>query len=252
MVPGADHAGITLRGKRGRATTVAATDQIVGLLDKEQYALGEGPCLDASDVEPCHVVTDLAGDERWPRWAPYAVGLDVRSVLSLRLHSGTRTLGALNLYAVAPGAFDGEAVDLAAIFATHATEALRTSALITDLQAALGSRHAIGIAQGVLAARYDVSYEAAFAVLHRYSNDTNTPLREVAEQVMEARDLPALADGRTRAPAPGAVDGEDGGRWRALGSDADPRHGTARGEPSPILPGGPPCSAVPDTCPVAP
>ena len=210
VVPGADHAGITLRGKRGRATTVAATDEIVELLDKEQYSLREGPCLDAAGAEPYRVATDLAADERWPRWAPYAVDLDVRSVLSLRLHSGRRTLGALNLYAAGPGAFDREAVDVASVFTTQATEALRTSALISDLQTALGSRHAIGIAQGLLAARYDLSFEAAFAVLHRYSNDTNTPLREVAERVMETRDLPSSPSSRDLGASRGTGDGEDG------------------------------------------
>ncbi|NPC98344.1 GAF and ANTAR domain-containing protein [Nocardioides sp. zg-DK7169] len=197
VVPGSDYAGITLRTKRGRATTVASTDEIVELLDKEQYALGQGPCLDAADDQPCRVAADLGTDERWPQWAPYAVDLEVRSVLSLRLHNGTATLGALNLYAARPDAFDQDAVDVALIFTTHATEALRTSALISDLQTALGSRHAIGIAQGVLAARYGLTYEAAFAVLHRYSNETNTVLREVAERVMETRELPS------RTPPPG-------------------------------------------------
>ncbi|WP_166140643.1 GAF and ANTAR domain-containing protein [Nocardioides ochotonae] len=211
VVPGADRAGITLRGKRGRPTTVAATDEIVELLDKEQYALREGPCLDAAGEEPYRVASDLHADQRWPRWAPYAVDLDVRSVLSLRLHTGSRTLGALNLYAAGPGAFDRQAFDVAAVFTIHATEALRTSALISDLRAALESRHVIGTAQGLLAARYDLSYEAAFAVLRRFSNETNTPLREVAERVMETRDLPSAPTSRDVAGARGAGDEEDGG-----------------------------------------
>ena len=39
---------------------------------------------------------------------------------------------------------------------------------MSGLRAALESRHVIGIAQGVLAAQYDISYERAFEVLHRY------------------------------------------------------------------------------------
>ena len=62
--------------------------------------------------------------------------------------------------------------------------------LVTGLQGALESRHLIGIAQGVLAMRYGISYERAFDVLHRYSNDTNTKLRDVAAQVLDERDLP--------------------------------------------------------------
>ena len=191
VVPGAEHAGITLRGKRGRPSTVASTGPIVERVDAQQYALDEGPCLDAARQRaPYLLALDLASETRWPAWAPYAVDAGVRSALSLRLHRGTETLGALNLYASHPEAFGPEVVDVALIFTTHATEALRTSALISDLETALTSRHAIGIAQGVLAARYDISYEAAFAVLHRYSNETNTKLREVAEQVMRIRELP--------------------------------------------------------------
>ena len=38
--------------------------------------------------------------------------------------------------------------------------------------------------------RYDISFERAFQVLHRYSNDHNVKLRDVAEQVLETRSLP--------------------------------------------------------------
>ena len=62
--------------------------------------------------------------------------------------------------------------------------------LVGGLRTALDSRHTIGMAQGVLAVRYDVSYERAFQVLHRYSNDNNVKLRDVAEQVLETRALP--------------------------------------------------------------
>ena len=79
---------------------------------------------------------------------------------------------------------------IALIFAAHATDTMGKARLIEGLQAALESRHAIGIAQGVLALRYGITYEQAFDVLRRYSNQSNTKLRAVAAQVLEARDLP--------------------------------------------------------------
>ena len=60
---------------------------------------------------------------------------------------------------------------------------------MSGLRAALESRHVIGIAQGVLAAQYDISYERAFEVLHRYSNDRNLKLRDVAQKVADERRL---------------------------------------------------------------
>ncbi len=53
------------------------------------------------------------------------------------------------------------------------------------------SRHTIGIAQGVLAVRYDISYERAFQVLHRLSNDRNIKLRDLAQQILDERGLPS-------------------------------------------------------------
>jgi GAF domain-containing protein len=190
VVPGCDLASITLRKRRGRAETVAATDATAERLDAIQYSLGEGPCLDAAFERENVVVPSVATETRWPRWAGSADEHGLGSVLAVRLHTAEETLGALNLYSRTPGAFDEEAVDIAVIFSAHATEAMSKVRLVSGLQAALESRHIIGIAQGVLAARYDISYERAFEVLHRYSNDRNLKLRDVAGQVAQSRDLP--------------------------------------------------------------
>ena len=190
VVPGAEHATITLRRKGGRAETVGASSECARRVDASQYDLGEGPCLDAAfDRQNC-VIEDLATDGRWPRFARQTVDDGIRSIVAIRLHSGEHTLGALNLFAGPPGTFTGDGLDIALIFASHAAEALSKARLVTNLQAALDSRLLIGMAQGVLAARYDVAYETAFTVLQRYSNDTNTKLRDVAQMVVETRTLP--------------------------------------------------------------
>lgn len=199
VVPAADHCGITLRQRRGRAETVAATDDLVVAVDAAQYSLREGPCLDAAfETESC-VAQDLHADDRWPRWSAVATDHGIRSVLAIRLHGADRTLGALNLYAERSGSFDADTVDTALIYASHAAEALSKARLVTDLEAALESRHVIGMAQGVLAVRYDVSYETAFTILQRYSNDANIKLRDVARLVLDTRELPA-------APGSGGAD----------------------------------------------
>jgi GAF domain-containing protein len=192
MVPDCAHAGITLRKRRGRAETVASTDELVDRLDAVQYALGEGPCLDAAFDRGNVLMDDTSTDRRWPRWSDEARAVGVRSALAIRLHSGEETIGALNLYSGVPAAFSGDAGDVALVFAAHATEAMSKARLVAGLRAALESRHVIGIAQGVLAARYDISYERAFEVLHRYSNDHNLKLRDVAETVTRERGLPGV------------------------------------------------------------
>jgi GAF domain-containing protein len=190
VIPGCDASSITLRKRRGRVETIAATDETVEAVDAVQYAVGEGPCLDATFEDGNVVVSDVLHDPRWPRWGARAAELGVGAAMAIRLHTPHETLGALNLYSASRGVFDDEAVDIALIFAAHATHAMSKARLVTGLQSALESRHVIGIAQGVLALKYDISYERAFEVLHRYSNDTNTKLRDVAAQVLEKRDLP--------------------------------------------------------------
>ncbi len=189
LIPGCSASSITLRRRRGRVETVASTDSTADALDAVQYGIGEGPCLDAAFEAGSVVVADIARDPRWPRWSARAEELGLGSAMAIRLHTAEETLGALNLYSETPGS----SVDVALIFAAHATDAMSKARLVTGLQAALESRHVIGMAQGVLAQKYDLTYERAFDVLHRYSNDTNTKLREVAARVIEARDLPAGA-----------------------------------------------------------
>jgi AmiR/NasT family two-component response regulator len=53
------------------------------------------------------------------------------------------------------------------------------------------SRSIVGQAQGILMQRFQIGSATAFALLRRYSMDTNTRVRDVAEYVIETRDLPA-------------------------------------------------------------
>ena len=112
------------------------------------------------------------------------------TVLAVPLRAGGEEIGTLTLYGQAPDAFDEQTVALAGIYAAHAAQALRQVRTIAGLRRALESRHDIGIAQGVVAVRYEISYEEAFAVLQRYSNETNVKLRELARRVKADRALP--------------------------------------------------------------
>lgn len=192
VIPGCDHAGITVSRRRGRPTTIAATDPLVRQCDELRYQVDEGPWLDGAFQHENCISHDLAREPRWTTWGPAAAALGARSLLAVRLHTADETLGALNLYGSQVYAFEGETLDIALIFAAHATEALAKAKLVTGLQAALETRHVIGMAQGLLAQRYDISLETAFEVLRRHSNHTNVKLREVAAMVLVQRSLPAL------------------------------------------------------------
>jgi len=193
VVPGCDHCGLHLRKRRGKAESATSTDEIAAEADRLQDELQDGPCVDAAFQQENFVIRDVRTDERWPTWAARVADLGIRSSMSIRLTANDVTIGALNFYGDRPEAFDGDH-DIAMIFASHAAAAMANARLVGGLRNALDSRHTIGVAQGVLAVRYGISYERAFQVLHRYSNDHNIKLRDVAERVLETRELPGNED----------------------------------------------------------
>jgi GAF domain-containing protein len=192
VVPGCDQAGVAVRRRRGRTETVASTADGAAELDRVEATLGEGPGRDAAFESGRTLVPDVAREERWPAWAREAAERGVRSALCLRLSVNGEVLGTLNLYARRSEAFAGTVGEVAGLYAAHAAVALSNAKAVSGLTAALESRHLIGMAQGVLAQRYDIGFDRAFDVLHRYSNDTNTKLRDVAQLVLERRSLPEL------------------------------------------------------------
>lgn len=55
---------------------------------------------------------------------------------------------------------------------------------VDDLRVALDSRHTIGLAQGLLMARYGLTTTQSFELLRRYSQDGNVKLRSLADDVV--------------------------------------------------------------------
>ncbi|MDP5181767.1 hypothetical protein QOZ88_03885 [Blastococcus sp. BMG 814] len=69
-VPGAHECGITYVIGRTRVEPRAATSDLPREVDRLQDRVGEGPCLDAVFEEETVRVDDVAGDRRWPEFAP--------------------------------------------------------------------------------------------------------------------------------------------------------------------------------------
>lgn len=214
VVRGCDFASVSLRRRRGRIETTASTSELASACDALQYELQEGPCLEAVWDGDSYLADDIADDDRWPRWGPKVADLGVGSVLSVQLSTEAGTIGALNLYATKPHAFTSDDVDLALIFTVHATNALNSARLVSGLQTAVHSRHLIGVAQGILMSTYDLTMEQSFELLRRYSSQTNTKLRDVAQQVVNSGSLPQQ-DGQQD-------DQHDDGPWSERSSSLPP------------------------------
>ncbi|WP_371407648.1 ANTAR domain-containing protein [Kribbella sp. NBC_00662] len=96
----------------------------------------------------------------------------------------------LGLYSVHPDAFGPDEEAVAQILARHASVAVASARHEVNLANAVDARKLVGQAMGILMERYDLDSDRAFAILRRYSQDTNTKLRDVAAQLIQTRKLP--------------------------------------------------------------
>jgi GAF domain-containing protein len=188
-VPGAQYAGLTMVSKKEGIRNVAATHPYVVALDDIQRRVQDGPCLTAAWENHTVRVDDLTTDERWPAYRAGALDLTpIRSIVSFQVFAGERATGALNFFAESPHAFTDDAVELGLIFATHTAIAWGMLRRDEQFRSALISRDDIGQAKGMLMERFDIDAVRAFELLKRLSQDTNTPLHEIAKRVTSARE----------------------------------------------------------------
>lgn len=190
-VEGCDEVGVTVLTDDRPHTAAYTTVQTLEI-DAAQYAIDEGPCLDAARHRRENVVDDvLVEDERWPLFTQHVAQEGMRSLLALPLVSRDECVGALNLYAWEPGAFrdfDATLVRVAAarcadaVVAVTALDGLKR--LTGQLEQAMASRAVIEQAKGVIMAMRGITEDEAFEVLRRSSQDRNVKVRALAQQVV--------------------------------------------------------------------
>jgi GAF domain-containing protein len=190
-VPGFDQVGISTVDRRGNPQTRAIAGDLVLTLDKAQYEIDEGPCVDTLRGSTIVMAPHLGQDGRWPRYSPVAVEHGVKSQLALRLYLDREgTLGGLNMYSTESAEIDPQAEPIAELFATHAALAVGNAREKDTLNEALLTRQVIGQAIGIVMERYQISSERAFEFLVRASSVGNLKLRDVAQELVNQRNDP--------------------------------------------------------------
>ncbi|WP_422743234.1 GAF and ANTAR domain-containing protein [Mycobacterium sp. WMMD1722] len=179
LLPEASWAGISLIENQQVKPAIPA-DPVAEELDRLQTELGEGPMFDALHQHHTVHVGDLGQESRWPMFVSTARERGVRAMLSFRLFTNARSLGALNVYGSEPGVFSDESVTVGELLAQHAAVALAGANAAEQFEVALASRDIIGQAKGILMHRDNLSGMQAFATLTRASQETNIKLVEVA------------------------------------------------------------------------
>jgi GAF domain-containing protein len=190
-VTGCDEVGVTILSE-GRPHTAAYTTVQTLEIDAVQYALGDGPCLDAARHRRENRVDDLvAPGGRWPEFAKECRDDGMRSLLALPLVSGAECVGAINLYGWAPHAFDAFDTALVRVAASRCADAVvavsaldGVKRLAGQLEQAMASRAVIEQAKGVIMALRGVPEHEAFEVLRTTSQARNVKVRELAHQIV--------------------------------------------------------------------
>jgi GAF domain-containing protein len=187
-VPGVRYAGVLVVDRdEGTFDTLAPTDDVMIHLDRLQKETGQGPCLEAAWEHHMVRVDDIATDPRWPDLSRRTLDeTPARSSLSFQLFTHRGAMGALNLFSDETDVFDDESEEVGLIFATHAALALFRARQQGDFRSALASRDQIGQAKGMVMERFTIDAVQAFELLRRLSQDTNTPLVDVARQIIDA------------------------------------------------------------------
>lgn len=187
-------AGIMLNDQAGRLQVLASSTEDGRLLELLELQSNEGPCLDAFRTGQVVEEPDLSTTDRWPPFTAGALQQGLRAAYAVPMRLRTTTIGALNIFCLAPTNLRERELDLAQVMADIATIGILSSRNLRDqeilseqLQTALNSKVAIEQAKGVLAERLNCSTAAAFDALRSAARNSGRPLAEVALDVVAGR-----------------------------------------------------------------
>jgi hypothetical protein len=170
-----------------------------GALDLYQVQNDEGPCRQCCNTGQPVADTALDPEGPWPQFAQLTRSHGFKAVYALPLGARGVSVGALNLFTVAP--LEKPQLVVAQALADAATMALLQSDPQHDLAVvsrqlfdAVESRNSIEQAVGVIAQRYGVGPETALAMLRAVSKDIRAGLAAVATDIVQRTASPEIAE----------------------------------------------------------
>ena len=195
-VVGVTGAGIMLMSGDLRLGSACTTGDVSGMIEDLQYTLGEGPCVDAYNLDRPVAEPDLA-DPAVPRWLAFtgpAVEAGVRAIFGFPIGIGAVRMGALNLYVDRPGALTYDQHADALVMADLAAEAVLVmqagapdGVLADDLERGSNFQYVVHQAAGMVSAQLDVSVAQALVRLRAYAFGNERPLPDAAADVVARR-----------------------------------------------------------------
>ena len=183
---------ITSAVSDGDPLTAGSSTSLAVEVDRVQYEIGYGPCLDALREGRETYAPDLAGEPRWGRYGAEAAALGVRCSLSVPVLDGASVvLGVVKVYSAEVDGLDeqqrraGRELGLEVAGGIGLANMLvATSRELDDRIEAMDTRRTIDLATGVLMGRLGCGPEDAFDLLRRESQNRNVKLHAVATDLL--------------------------------------------------------------------
>jgi hypothetical protein len=192
-IVGVAGAGIVLVSGGRTLGNVCASSPMVEAAEEAQFALGEGPCIDAFSSKAPVLVSDLASVEliRWSGFRQGALTAGVRAAFGFPLIVGPVCIGTLNLYNDRAGDLTAnqfaDAVTVAHVVArkvlTWQSKA-ESGAVAWQLEKVPAHRAVIHQATGKVSVQAGVSVDDGLDLLRAHAFAEGRPLSNVAEDVM--------------------------------------------------------------------
>ena len=189
-------AGIMLMSDELPHGTLCCTDDVSKLIEDVQFAVGEGPGIDACARDRPVLEPDLADPVR-PRWSGFAdraVEAGVCAVFAFPLDLGHVHLGALDLYRDRPGPLSDEHHADALVLADLVTRAVLVmqadappGRLAAELERGADLRLVVHQAAGMVAAQLDESVAQALVRLRARAFSNEVALDDLAADVVARR-----------------------------------------------------------------
>jgi hypothetical protein len=185
--------GLALMNDSGHQGVVAATDGPAKVMEELQFALGEGPCLDASRARSPVLQPDLARTAvaRWPGFGPAALEAGIAAVFAFPLHVGAIRIGILDLYRDTPGSLNptvfAEALafaDAAVLVLMHLQGQIPPAGGLHPALDPIENRAEVHQATGAISASAAVSLAEALLLLRAHAYAAQRPILDAAREVL--------------------------------------------------------------------
>ncbi len=186
-VTGVGVALMTADGPSG--VVVAATDDRARQLEELQFALGEGPCVEASASGRPVLQPDLriAGPARWPQFGAAVLAAGVRAIFAFPLRVGAIRVGVLDCYRDEPGRLASVDLAEALAYARATTEAVLYLQSHDGLIAPIDGRAEVHQATGMIAIQLSIGLTDALLRLRAHAYASDRTVASVAADVVGRR-----------------------------------------------------------------